>query len=227
MISDDSTIHLPPEGFTTADERSHRIVGVEEWTFSWWSDDASLAGFTMYRLHGGLRWAWYCWGLSRQGEPLVHVVECRIRPRHDPMIAKAEAFWAEYTCEHPFEQWTVGNETYAVELDDPDEGLGRAYGEQVPIASDLEWYATERAIAVPCGYAQTGVIVGDIETERGVVTVPEMRSVRTHRWTTDGDLPSLFVGGAVAHLGRRVAFQFDDDSRLDLVLTPDGWSTRR
>ena len=45
------------------------------------------------------------------------------------MIAKAQAMWAEHVCEAPFEQWTLGNETYAVALDDPDEGLGRAYGD--------------------------------------------------------------------------------------------------
>ena len=204
----------------------HEGVAIEEWTFSWWSADASLAGFTMYRLFGRRR-AWYCWGLSRADEPFVQVVECGITPRPDPMIAKAEAFWAEYTCESPFEQWTVGNETYAVELDDPAEGLGRAYGEAVPIASDLEWYATDRAVVIPHGYTQAGVLMGDIETVTGVVSVPEMRSVRTHRWTTATALPPLFDSAGVAHLGRRVTFRFDDDSRLDLVLTPDGWSARR
>ena len=199
---------------------------MEEWTFSWWSVDASLAGFTMYRLFGRRR-AWYCWGLSRSDEPLVQVVECGITPRSDPMIAKAEAFWAEYTCESPFEQWTVGNETYAVELDDPAEGLGRAYGEAVPIASDLEWYATERAVTIPFGYSQTGVLMGDIETVKGVLTVPEMRSVRTHRWTAGTALPTLFDSAGVAHLGRRVTFRFEDETVLDLVLTPEGWKRRR
>lgn len=180
----------------------------------------------MYRLFGRRR-AWYCWGLSRSDDPFVQVVECDISLRSDPMIAKAEAFWAEYTCESPFEQWTVGNETYAVELDDPAEGLGRAYGAAVPVASDLEWYATERANVIPQGYSQAGVLVGDIETVTGVVSVPEMCSVRTHRWTTATALPPLFESASVAHLGRHVTFRFDDDSRLDLVLTPNGWSARR
>lgn len=204
-------------------------MSLEEWTFSWWSADASLAGFTMYRLFGHRR-ASYCWGLSRAGQPMVQVVECDITSRPDPMIAKAEAFWAEYTCEAPFEQWTVGNETYAVELDDPEEGLGRAYGEAVPIASDIEWYATERATKIPNGYAQNGVVLGDIETVHGVLAVPEMRSVRTHRWTMATALPPLFEPAGVAHLGRRLTFRFDDetrpDSKLDLVLTPTGWLSR-
>lgn len=204
----------------------HEGVEVEEWTFSWWAPDASLAGFTSYRLFGRRR-AWYCWGLSRVDEPFVQVVESGISVRRDRMIAKAEAFWAEYTCESPFEQWTVGNETYAVELDDPAEGLGRAYGEAVPIASDLEWYATERAVAIPHGYSQSGVLMGDIETVKGVVTVHEMRSVRMHRWTTATALPPLFDSAGVAHLGRRVTFRFEDDTTLDLVLAPEGWLPRR
>ena len=226
MIDTDSTICIPPDGLVVSDDRAHRDATTEEWTFSWWSADAAMAGFTMYRLNAG-KPAWYCWGLSREGEPLVQVVECGITRRADPMIAKAEAFWAEYTCESAFEQWTVGNETYAVELDDPAEGLGRGYGNAVPIASDLEWYATERATPIDNGYSQIGVLMGDIETVNGVVTVPEVVSVRTHRWTTaTSTLPPLFEHHALAHLRRRVAFRFDDETVMDLVLTRTGWMCR-
>jgi hypothetical protein len=68
--------------------------------------------------------------------------------------------------------------------------------------------------------------MGDIETVRGVVTVPEVRSVRTHRWTKATALPPLFDSGGVAHLGRRLAFRFRDETTLDLVLTPDGLARR-
>ena len=142
------------------------------------------------------------------------------------MIAKAEAFWAEFTCESPFEQGTLGNEMHAVALDDPSDALGRAYGDTVPMASDLEWYATEGAVAIADGYTQRGVLMGDIETVNGVIAVPEVRSERTHRWTTAAALPPLFESAGVAHLGRRVVFRFDDDTSLDLVLTPEGWRRR-
>jgi hypothetical protein len=64
--------------------------------------------------------------------------------------------------------------------------------------------------------------MGDIETVRGVVTVPEMRSVRTHRWTSATALPPLFDAAGVAHLGRRLTFRFADASVLDLVLGTNG-----
>ena len=225
MIDTDSTICIPPDGLVASDDRAHRDATTEEWTFSWWSVDAAMAGFTMYRLNAG-KPAWYCWGLSRVGQPFVQVVESDLSVRRDPMIAKADAFWAEFTCESPFEQWTLGNEMHAVALDDPSDALGRAYGDAVPIASDLEWYATERAMPIDNGYSQIGVLMGDIETVNGVIAVPEVRSERTRRWTTRSALPPLFEAARVAHLGRRVAFRFDHDTSLDLVLTPEGWRSR-
>lgn len=142
------------------------------------------------------------------------------------MIAKAEAFWAEYTCESPFAQWTIGNETYAVELDDPSEARRGARGEVVPIASDLEWYATRPAEPIDAGYRQVGVILGDVETVNGVVTIAETRSLRTHRWCAAGELGPSFPPAGPAHLGPNAAFVLGDGSVLDLVLAPDGWARR-
>ena len=70
---------------------------------------------------------------------------CRVRA--DPFIVKGEGLWAEHHCVAPMEQWSVGNEAYASALDDPDDALGRAYGDPTPIAFDLEWYATGDAVA--------------------------------------------------------------------------------
>lgn len=210
-------------GFPAADERRHDASNSEEWTFSFWNP--ALAGHVLVtRRADGL--FDYAWGLWRRERPLLHVTETDIRSRGDGLLLKAPGLWAELVCDDPFGQWTVGNETHAVELDGADEALGRAYGVAVPIASDLEWYATERAMPIDNGYSQIGVLMGDIETVNGVIAVPEVRSERTRRWTTRSALPPLFEAARVAHLGRRVAFRFDHDTSLDLVLTPEGWRSR-
>jgi hypothetical protein len=219
--------------WTGADERSHTGAQEEEWTFSFWSPDGSIAGFTSYRLVGTGD-AWYCWALARRGRSLLHVTEFDIPRRSDPMIAKAQAMWSEYTCEAPFEQWTVGNETYAVGLEDPEEALGRIYGEAVPIASDIEWYATGDPQPLDhggddelfYGYEQVGVVHGAVELVDGGLDLEELPAHRTHRWIFDGPLPPLRLATAVAHLGVRVPFRFPDNSVLDLVLTADGWRRR-
>jgi hypothetical protein len=150
------------------------------------------------------------------------------------MIAKAESLWAEFVCDAPFEQWSLGNETYAVELDDPNEGLGRAYGRAVPIASDLEWYANGPVDEIEWGYEQSGLIMGVVETDDGPLEVSEISAHRTHRWSTEistllqpvtntSNSVERFVHG---ESGQRLAFRFPDHSEWDAVVTSDGWHRR-
>lgn len=212
----DLVVRLQPE-----DEKAHPSSVSEEWTFGWWSARGDIAGYTSYRLVGQAQ-AWYCWGLWRRERPLVHITEFDIPRRADPMIAKASAMWAEFTCDAPFEQWTLGNETYAVELDDPNEALDRAYGHAVPIASDLEWYATEGITRCPDGYAQRGRLLGSVETIEGPVTFEDLHAHRTHRWSAVADLEETRARHVIAHLGPRLPFRFPNGVVRDLFLTPEG-----
>jgi len=150
---------------------------------------------------------------------------------------KGEALWAEHTCDDPMAQWSIGNETYASAIDDPDEALGRAYGDPTPIAFDLEWYATrppspleptgDRA-AVDVGYEQVGVVHGAVEIlGEPRLELTEVPAHRWHRWTsrTAGFGP-LTLPEVRAHAGVRAPFAFPDGSFSDLVLTPEGWARR-
>jgi hypothetical protein len=141
------------------------------------------------------------------------------------MIAKAEAMWAEYECTAPFEQWTFGNETYAVLLDDVEEALHRAYGTAVPVASDIEWYATAPATALPGGYEQRGVVHGSVELTEGSLEFTELPAQRTHRWSA-APLEPWRPPSGLAHLGLRAPFLLPDGAVIDLVLTADGWRSR-
>ncbi|MEY2641956.1 MAG: hypothetical protein RLZZ368_603 [Actinomycetota bacterium] len=206
------------------DELAHADAATEEWTFSWWDARSLVGGYTSYRLRRDAS-SWYCWGWWRDGHPLLHIVEFDIPRRADPMIAKAEAMWAEYTCEAPMEQWTFGNETHAVELDDPAEALGRVHGTVVPIASDIEWYAEGAATDIADGYLQHGVVLGEVETVDGRIVIDETRSIRTHRWSSN-ELSAAWMPEARAHLGPRIPFAYPNGTSLDLVMTPDGWCRR-
>ncbi|MEN9801041.1 MAG: hypothetical protein RLZ37_166 [Actinomycetota bacterium] len=215
-----------PNSLRNSDELPHDLCAVEEWDFGWWSPDGEIAGYTSYRLQGRAQ-VWYCWALWRRHEPLLHVTEFDITRRSNPMIAKASVLWAEYTCDAPFEQWTLGNETYAVELDDPADGLGRAYGKAVPIASDLEWYATADPVSIQdCGnqdgYTQAGRLLGTVETIEGPLELADLQASRTHRWSRTSELVGTESKPIVAHLGPRMPFRFPDGTTRDLYLTPEG-----
>jgi len=209
---------------------------VEEWVFAAWTDDASLGVVSGHRLVGPTAWYWAA--LARRDRPLLHITDFDVPVRlADPFIVKGEAMWAEHTREAPMEQWTVGNETYASSLDDPDEALGRAYGDPTPIAFDLEWYATgtptslELSADMTVGYEQPGVVHGTIEIlGEPAVELTEVNAQRWHRWSTgpqsEAMMGPLLLPEAVAHTGVRAPFLFPDGSTSDLVLTRQGWRRR-
>lgn len=202
---------------------------VEEWVFTAWTADATLGVISGHRIVGPTAWYWAA--LARVGRPLLHITDFDVPVRADPFIVKGEAMWAEHFCDSPMEQWSVGNETYASALDDPDDALGRAYGIPTPIAFDLEWYALAPSAAVRFGYEQSGVVHGAIEVlGEPTIELHEIPAHRWHRWIDAGrafDLGPIDVGDAVAHAGLRAPFVFPDGTVVDPVLTPSGWRRRR
>lgn len=218
----------------------HDAAAIEEWVFAAWTADGTLGVISGHRLIG--RTAWYWAALARQGRPLLHVTDFHVPVRADPFVIKGEALWAEHICDAPMEQWTIGNETYASAIDDPDEALGRAYGISTPIAFDLEWYATGGATmiepagdraSIDVGYEQPGVVHGTVDLlGEDSVELSEIPARRWHRWTregvaaTDDGFGPLVLPEVVAHTGVRAPFVFPDGTVSDLVLTPDGWARR-
>ncbi len=209
----------------------HLGADIEEWVFAAWTPDTQLGLISGHRIVG--RTAWYWAALARSGRPLLHIADFDVRVRSDPFIVKGEALWAEHHCDAAMQQWSIGNETYASAIDDPDEALGRAYGDPTPIAFDLEWYATGDATASGSsagghGYEQEGVLHGaiDIQGEPRLELV-EVPARRWHRWTTSAaGLGPLELPEVIAHTGVRAPFAFPDGTVSDLVLTARGWAQR-
>ncbi len=202
----------------------HVDAAVEEWVFSAWTPSADVGVISGHRLLG--RRAWYWAALVQAGRPLLHIGEWDVTVRdHDPMVVKANALWAEHTIEAPMEQWSIGNETYAAALDDPDEALHLAYGVPTPIAFDLEWYAVASPVDIADGYEQTGVVHGRVDVaDQPPTELVEVPARRWHRWGVAlGPLP---LPAALAHTGLRAPFRFPDGTTADWVLTQSGWRSR-
>lgn len=210
--------------WTPEDEAPHTDAVVEEWVVVAWNPAADLGLVHGFRRFPVARVGWQWSALARSGEPLLHVAEWDISLRSEPLLAKAPQLWGEWICDAPFEQWTVGMETYAAALDHVDDALGRAYGIPTPVAWDLEWYAVGPPEEVPFGYVQCGVVHGQVELREGPLTLTEVPARRWHRW--GDELPPVSLPGVAAHVGLRAPFAFPDGTVADWVLTSDGWRGR-
>jgi hypothetical protein len=222
--------------WSPADEGPHPAGNdpwwAECWAFDAWTPDAGMGASTCLVLLPNRQRAWYWAALVRRDEPLLSVVDLDQTPPLRSLRVRRGSLWADHQCEAPFEQWTVVNETYAVALDDPAEALRRGLGEPVPVAFDLEWYATaaptERAEdpdagpRVRDGYEQAGEVHGEIELRGGPVTL-EGPGHRVHWW---GRSPWFDAAWGEVADGLHAPVLLQDGDRaaeLHRALTPSGW----
>lgn len=74
---------------------------------------------------------------------------------------RAPGLWADHVCETPDEHWSYGLEAFALAIDDPEELLGRGYGQRVPLGWELEFEAVAPPQATgPSSLVQAGVAHG-------------------------------------------------------------------
>ena len=200
----------------------------ERWWFDWVTPAADGGGFTELVLLPNQRRAWYRSALVLVGRPLYVVVDHEVPLPRVGLTVRGHELWADHTVEAPLRQWTVANETRALAVDDPDEVVGRAYGDVVPFACDLEWYASGDACATPDGdgYSQDGEIEGVVELGGGEHVAVAGRSLRCHEWGPLR-LPAVATPGVppVGRVPDRWPAPFD--VIVDDVLTADGWSRAR
>ncbi len=163
-------------GWAATDEAPHRSTGgrwCEVWGFAG-SDGTGTGVLTTFGVVPADGRAWYLAVLVRPGRSVAYVGDDEIVRRDDRLSLRRPGLWADHICEEPFGQWTVVNEAYAVELDQPGDALSHALGDprgtMTALAFDLEWYAAGPAEPVwPAveagrfGYQQRGEIEGVVE----------------------------------------------------------------
>lgn len=208
---------------------------IDEWVFAAWAPDATFGIISGLRLLGHRMWYWSA--LVQEGAPLLHLAEFDAARRPDPFLVKAPEMWAEHHCLDLLRQWSIGNEAFFTELDDPADALGRCFGTPRPVSFDLEWYATGSLVplgttrhdpGVSSGFEQAGVVHGVVEMlHRPHLEVAEIPAYRWRRWSPAAELAPIELPRVVAHTDLRAPFSFPDGAVSDWVLTSDGWWSRR
>jgi hypothetical protein len=157
-----------------ADERAHEAGPEELWGESWYFDffsaDGSVGGWVRIGLYPNLQGAWYHAFVVGPGRPIVAVADLEVPlPRSGSLELRSHGLWADHTCETPLDHWSIGNEAFAISVDEPADLYAPVpRGEQVPMGLDLEWETdgephrdvSARNYEVPCR-VHGDVLVGD------------------------------------------------------------------
>lgn len=202
------------------DEGEHTDVAVESWW--WWTRDetADIGLFVGLEVRGR-RFDYWC-GLVRSGAPYLYAAELDGLGRRDGLELKPAEMWADHVCDIPFTQWSVANELYAVLLDDPHDACGRAYGERVPVAADIEWAAAGDPEAFgERGYRQRGEADVVVELKAGNLRFSGPAE-RLHVWGVPFVPADLALPVGVPH----APYRRTDGRCVNQVLTSQGWLGR-
>ncbi len=171
-----------------SDEGRHDAGPEPWWEESWGLDfvapDGALGGFVRLALHPNRRRAW-CWVYvaDADGTVVVRDHDVPLPPAH-ALLARSDGLWCELVCETPMEHWSIGVEAFGVRLDDPLDGVRGERGLRLPVGLDLEWESTGAAqerIAASSGYAQPGLVHGDVLLADDVLAFTGV-GLRTHGW---------------------------------------------
>ncbi|MEY2571754.1 MAG: hypothetical protein QOE63_2104 [Acidimicrobiaceae bacterium] len=128
-----------------ADERAHEPGQEQLWSESWYFDffapDGSLGGWVRLGLYPNLGVAWYHAYVVGPDRRTLAVQDLEVPlPRKGSLELRTHGLWADHTCETPLDHWSLGNEAFALAVDDPaDLYAAEPRGEQVPMGLDLEW----------------------------------------------------------------------------------------
>ncbi len=88
-----------------------------------------------YPAHGRATLVCCCTGPDRQ---MLTIVEPSLSLPRD-LELRGPGLWFDLQYLVPFDHVTLGVEAFATGLDDPQDALGRGFGDRVPLGADLEW----------------------------------------------------------------------------------------
>lgn len=172
----------------------------------------------------------------RVGELAVVLAEEDIVAPAERWELRASGLWADMICEQPFKHWTYGLEAFGLAIDEPDELLGRGYGDRVPLGWELDFESSADKIATIDeldGYSQTGEMHGIVLLAEGSVPI-EGEALRHHWWgrrdsmlyhLLDGDIGTVPDDGSAGGIDSGAAVALPIPGAVWRLAHRPGWVT--
>ncbi|MGI9595402.1 MAG: hypothetical protein ACR2QK_04540 [Acidimicrobiales bacterium] len=107
---------------------------------------------------------------------------------------RTSGLWTDNICETPFAHWSYGLEAFGLAIDDPEEMLGRGYGQRVPLGWEFDFEGSPDRVdrLVPGGdggaYSQPGHVDGLVLFGAGSEPLSGP-AVRQHWWGPAAETP--------------------------------------
>ncbi|KAG1647335.1 Bile salt-activated lipase [Nymphon striatum] len=170
------------------EERRQASTGESGWVDAWLFDvvqpDTQLAMSIEMLLWPHLNKVAYHLSLVRPGHGLVSLVdEGAAAPRAGSLELRSPGLWTDIGIQTPLDHVTVDVEAFAVELDDPEEVFGNAFGLRTAIGCELEWEtaAAARRGPTPTSYEVPCIVHGELLVNDDVIEIDGW-GWRSHRW---------------------------------------------
>ncbi len=122
----------------------HRLLTVDD------GGALAVAMLVGIRTDGARDVASFHCAVFRGGRQPVVIVDEDVPAPDERWELRTSGLWSDNICEIPFEHWSYGLEAFGVAIDDPDEMLGRGYGDRVALGWELEFEGSAEAV-VPVG----------------------------------------------------------------------------
>lgn len=125
----------------------------------------------------------------QDGELPVVLAEDEIVAPEQRWELRASGLWADMICERPLNHWSYGLEAFGLAIDEPEELLGRGYGDRVPLGWELDFESSSERVeglfdsagqGETGGYRQSGL--GDGLVLLADRSVPLSGPALRHHW---------------------------------------------
>ncbi|MEM9654682.1 MAG: hypothetical protein AAGA65_21505 [Actinomycetota bacterium] len=151
---------------------SHRLLAL--------SEDGTVAVAMEVGIHHrpGSRWGSFHCAVFRDGLLPVVIAENDMPVPARLWEFRTSGLWVDNVCERPRVHWSYGLEAFGLAIDDPQELLGRGYGDRVPLGWELDF---ESSPELYHDGRQVGRLDGELLFAGGEQPISGP-AVRRHQW---------------------------------------------
>ena len=154
----------------------------------WVDKDAGVAGVLRVAVRPASGATWFLAVVHERGALPVVVLDYELPLVSNAWEFRAPGVWADFVCETPIEQWTVGLEAFGVAVEPTETLTPGSFGDRTPVGLDVDVEAASAPDEEEEGFVHEITVRGEVLIGPNGYDVDAV-GVRRRSW--DGRLPRL------------------------------------